>query len=99
MTGCNYFRQLRVSTALDRRTAAVAENNDKRIIDTIELNLTIAPTATQPNAISQQPPRCLRDNESSQQQLVRLVGYRGPAVSTAASWDRLRREQAALQAS
>jgi len=98
MTGCNYFRQLRVSTALDRRTAAVAENDDKRIIDTIELNLTIAPSATQPNVISQQPPLCLRDNESSQQQLVRLVGYRGPAVSTAASWDRLRREQAALQA-
>lgn len=64
MTGCNYFRQLRVSTALDRRTAAVAGNNDNRIIDTIELNLTIAPAATEANLISQQPQRCLRDNES-----------------------------------
>lgn len=77
----------------------MAENDNKRFIDTIELSLTLAPAATAVSATSQQPQRCLRDNESSQQQLVRLVGYRGPSVSTAASWERLRREQAALQAS
>lgn len=75
---------------------------DRLIVDAAELHLTIAPEATvagatSPHVMSQQPHPCLRDNECSQQQLVRLVGYRGPAVSTAASWDRLRREQAALQ--
>jgi hypothetical protein len=38
----------------------------------------------------------LRDNECSQQQLVRLVGYRGPVIDLTA-WDRQRRLQAALQ--
>lgn len=75
--------------------AGHSDVRDDLIIDTTELQLTIAPNTP---AASTEPQRCLRDNESSQQQLVRLVGYRGPAVSTAASWDRLRREQAALQA-
>lgn len=78
----------------------MAGNNDVRdnlIIEAAGLPLAIAPAANAHGAMSQQPQRCLRDNESSQQQLVRLVGYRGPTVSTAASWDRLRREQAALQ--
>jgi hypothetical protein len=70
--------------------------------DAVELDLTIAPnpaggsTMTE-HAISQHPQPCLRDNECSQQQLLRLVGYRGPVVASP-SWDRLRREQAALQA-
>jgi hypothetical protein len=69
--------------------------------DAVKLDLTIAPNAaagsTTVHAISQHLQPCLRDNECSQQQLVRLVGYRGPVVASP-SWDRLRREQAALQA-
>lgn len=38
----------------------------------------------------------LRDNECSQQQLVRLVGYRGP-VTDLTAWGRQRRLQTALQ--
>lgn len=62
---------------------------------------TTEPHSIAPNAIAAPQPLqpCLRDNECSQQQLVRLVGYRGPTVSTAASWDRLRRAQAAHGAS
>lgn len=74
------------------------EVRDTLIVSTAALNLTIAPDATVGAVMSQQPQSCLRDNECSQQQLVRLVGYRGPSVDTAASWDRLRRQQAALQA-
>lgn len=76
-------------------------NNDVRdtlIVSTAALNLTIAPDAHIGAPLLHQPLTCLRDNECSQQQLVRLVGYRGPSVDTAASWDRLRRQQAALQA-
>jgi hypothetical protein len=76
-------------------------NNDVRdqsIVNTADLRLTIVPDVIVGGTMSHMPQVCLRDNECSQQQLVRLVGYRGPAVSTAASWDRLRREQAALLA-
>lgn len=74
------------------------EVRDTLIVSTAALNLAIAPDAHVGVTTSLQPLSCLRDNECSQQQLVRLVGYRGPAVDTAASWDRLRRQQAALQA-
>lgn len=77
-------------------------NNDvhhRLIVDTADLSLTIASRAIAEGTVSVKSQPCLRDNECSQQQLVRLVGYRGPAVASAASWDRLRREQAALQAS
>lgn len=74
------------------------EVHHRLIVDTADLRATIAPRATADGAASVKAQPCLRDNECSQQQLVRLVGYRGPAVSSAASWDRLRREQAALAA-
>lgn len=91
----------------DKRTAAVTYgtgNNDfqdRSIIEAAELHLTMAPDAAVAGAVSERamPQPCLRDNECSQQQLVRLVGHRDPAVSAAASWDRIRREQAALQGS
>lgn len=70
--------------------------HDALIVNTAELHVTIVPHSNG-SAMSQQPPLCLRDNECSQQQLVRLVGHRDPAVSSAASWERLRRVQAALQ--
>ncbi len=66
---------------------------DRQIVDAADLDPAIAPDATDEGATQRQP--CLRDNECSQQQLVRLVGYRGP-VPASTSWDRLRREQAAL---
>lgn len=77
----------------------MAGNNDVRdnlLIEAAALHVTIAPGASAGSKVLQQP--CLRDNECSRQQLVRLVGYRGPSVDTAASWDRLRRQQAAIQA-
>ncbi|WP_398483015.1 hypothetical protein [Tardiphaga sp.] len=75
------------------------EVRDTLIVNTAELRVTIAPDVRSTAAALKQTPSCLRDNECSQQQLVRLVGYRGPSVDTAASWDRLRRQQAALRAS
>lgn len=76
-------------------------NNDVRdnlIIDTAELHLTLAADGRVGGAM-QHPQPSLRDNECSQQQLVRLVGYRGPITASEASWDRLRRQQAALKVS
>jgi hypothetical protein len=61
-------------------------------------NLTRDTAAQGPALVPDPAPICLRDNECSQQQLVRLVGYRGPMVAST-SWDNLRRQQAALQAS
>lgn len=96
---------VRLCCAGDRRNTTVTDetgNNDvhhRLIVDTADSRLTIAPHAIADSAVSVKAQPCLRHNECSQQQLVRLVGYRGPAVSSAASWDRLRREQAALQAS
>ncbi len=79
-----------MTTGTDQVRAALS--NDTPRIDTPSIE---APSI---DTTAQQLPFCLRHNESSQQQLVRLVGYRGPSVDTAASWDRLRRQQAALQA-
>jgi hypothetical protein len=66
------------------------------VIKTIDPHLTDVAHADDAvtHAPSLQP--CLRDNECSQQQLVRLVGYRGP-VADLSAWDRQRRLQAALQ--
>lgn len=53
----------------------------------------LVPDVSAPSVLSAP---CLRDNECSQQQLVRLVGYRSP-IAVNGSVERLRRAQAALQ--
>ncbi|QUS39753.1 hypothetical protein RPMA_13570 [Tardiphaga alba] len=74
------------------------------MVDAAGLSPTIAPRdpthviANTTVATPQQTSRCLRDNECSPQQLVRLIGSRSPPV-TPLSWERLRQQQAQFTAS